>query len=326
MNFPVTPSLVAAVSNAGGLGIVSNNMMTDLLKDGAGSKDDPELQSAHMREQIKAVRKLTDKPIGINLQPGSFGIEARIKVALEESVNVAYTSIGSPGPLTKRLQDAGMKVIHIGTTVRHALKAQEAGVDAFAIAGFEAGGHSPGHGETTLFTILPQVVDAVSIPVLAGGGVGDARGFIAALALGAEGICMGTRFVATHESRWHPEVKRALLDAGETATVTWGKALGTGLGRTLRNKFTDKYLDMETKGATAEELQEFIDTYNDKDEEGRERKAGGYFGVDLEWGEIYMGAVSGLIKDLKGAGDVVTDIVGEAKNVLGKLQDQSIAT
>ena len=137
---------------------------------------------------------------------------------------------------------------------------------------------------------------------------------------------MGTRFVATHESRWHPEVKRALLDAGETATVTWGKALGTGLGRTLRNKFTDKYLDMETKGATAEELQEFIDTYNDKDEEGRERKAGGYFGVDLEWGEIYMGAVSGLIKDLKGAGDVVTDIVGEAKNVLGKLQDQSIAT
>ena len=320
MNFPITPTLVAAVSNAGGLGILSNNMMTNVMADGGGSRDDPELQADHMREQIKDVRKLTDKSIGINLQPASSAVEARMRVAIEEGVNVAYTSMGSPAVLTKRLHDAGMTVIHIGTTVRHAVKAQEAGVDAFAFAGVEAGGHSPGHGETTLFTVLPQVVDAVDIPVLAGGGVGDARGFIAALALGAEGVCMGTRFVATHESRWHPAVKQALLDTSDSTTVAWGKTLGTGLGRTLKNKFTEKYLEMEADGATAEELQTFIDGYKDRDNRGLDRKAGGYFDVDLEWGEIYMGAVSGLISELKSAGDVVPDMIAEAQNVLARLQ------
>lgn len=320
MNFPVTPTLVAAVSNAGGLGILSNNMMTDILADGAGSQDDPELQSAHMRTQIREVRKLTSRSIGINLQPSSFGNDARMRVAIEEGVNVAYTSMGSPKALTERLHDAGLKVIHIGTTVRHAVSAEAAGVDAFAIAGVEAGGHSPGHGETTLFTVLPQVVDAVSIPVLAGGGVGDARGFIAALALGAEGICMGTRFVATHESRWHPTVKQALLNAGDSTTVTWGKALGVGLGRTLRNKFTEKYLEMEANGATVEELNNYIFGYQDQRKRGLDRKAGGYFDVDLEWGEIYMGAVAGLINELKSADTVVPDIISDAQNVLARIQ------
>ncbi len=162
MNYPITPVLIAAVSNAGGLGILSNNMMTDLSTDGGGSLDDPELQAEHMHAQIKDVRRLTDKPIGINLQPASPAIEARMRVAIEEGVQVAYTSMGSPTLITKRLHDAGMKVIHIGTTVRHAVKAQEAGVDAFAIAGVEAGGHSPGHGETTLFTVLPQVTVVLS--------------------------------------------------------------------------------------------------------------------------------------------------------------------
>ena len=319
MNYPVTPTLVAAVSNAGGLGILSNNMMTDISADGGGSRDDPELQAAHMREQIKDVRRLTDKSIGINLQPASSAIEPQMRVAIEEGVNVAYTSMGNPALITKRLHDAGMKVIHIGTTVRHAIKAQEAGVDAFAFAGVEAGGHSPGHGETTLFTGLPQVVDAVDIPVLAGGGVGDARGFIAALALGAEGICMGTRFVATNESRWHPAVKQALLDAGDSNTVAWGMTLGVGLGRSLKNKFTEKYLEMEANGATAEELHTFIDGYKDRDNKGLDRKAGGYFDIDLEWGEIYMGAVAGLISEIKNASDVVWDMIAEAQNVLTRL-------
>jgi NAD(P)H-dependent flavin oxidoreductase YrpB (nitropropane dioxygenase family) len=324
MNYPVTPTLVAAVSNAGGLGILSNNMMTDIAADGAGSKDDPAAQAEHMREQIRDVRRLTDKPIGINLQPASYAVEPRIELAVKEGVQVAYTSMGSPTLITKRLQDAGIKVIHIGTTVRHAVKAQEAGVDAFAIAGVEAGGHSPGHGETTLFTVLPQVVDAVDIPVLAGGGVGDARGFIAALALGAEGICMGTRFLATHESRWHPEVKRILLGANDSTTVAWGKTLGAGLGRTMKNKFTEKYLDMEAQGATAEELQTFIDGYKDQADRGLDRKAGGYFDVDLEWGEIYMGAVSGLISELKNAADVVPDIIAGAEKVLARLHADQV--
>ena len=131
---------------------------------------------------------------------------------------------------------------------------------------------------------------------------------------------MGTRFVATHESRWHPAVKRALVDAGDSNTVAWGKTLGSGLGRTLKNRFTEKYLEMEANGATAEELQPFIDGYKDQANRGLDRKAGGYFDVDLEWGEIYMGAVSGLIRELKSAGDVVPDMIAEAQNVLVRLR------
>jgi NAD(P)H-dependent flavin oxidoreductase YrpB (nitropropane dioxygenase family) len=273
-----------------------------------------------MRSRIREVRQLTERPIGINILITAPFADAWIELAIEEKVPVAYTSLGSPSTaLTERLHEAGIKVIGIGSTVRHATKAMESGVDAFAVAGVEAGGHSPGYGETTLFTVLPQVVDAVDIPVLAGCGVGDARGFIAALALGAEGVCMGTRFVATHESRWHPAVKRALLNAGDGATVAWGKALGSGLGRTLKNSFTERYLEMEASGATAEELQTFIDGYTDPANRGLDRKAGGYFEVDLQWGEIYMGAVSGLIKELKHAGDVVTDIIAEAEGVLNRL-------
>jgi enoyl-[acyl-carrier protein] reductase II len=314
MNYPVTPALVAGVSNAGGLGICSNNMGADF------DSFDSKVQTERMRSRIREVRELTDKPIGINVLVRSSFADAWVQLAVEERVPVVYTSLGSPSTaLTERLHEARIKVISIGSTVRHAIKAMEAGADAFAVAGVEAGGHSPGHGETTLFTILPQVVDAVDIPVLAGCGVGDARGFIAALALGAEGVCMGTRFVATHESRWHPAVKRALLNAGDGATVAWGKALGTGLGRTLKNSFTEKYLEMEANGATAEELQTFIDGYTDPANRGLDRKAGGYFEVDLKWGEIYMGTVSGLIRELKHAGDVVTDMIAEASKVLTRL-------
>lgn len=319
MNYPVTPALVAGVSNAGGLGICALNMQSDVP-----TEDHPEIQEDHMRTQVKQVRDLTDKPIGINLHPDSPLLSAWLKVAVEEGIPVAYTSIGSPSGLAERLKAVGMKVIHIGTTVRHAIKAEEAGVDAFAIAGVEAGGHSPGHGETTLFTVLPQVVDAVDIPVLAGCGVGDARGFIAALALGAEGVCMGTRFLATHESRWHPKTKQALLEAGDSSTVVWRDPRGQEgdrwpLERTLKNRFTERYLEMLSKGVAAKDLEGFINDYQDTTGKGMERKGGGYFEADLEWGEVSMGAVSGLIKELKHAGDVVTDMIAEAEQVLARL-------
>ena len=319
MNYPVTPALVAGVSNAGGLGICANNMEVDV------ESYDPEVQSERMRSRIREVRQLTERPIGINILITAPFADAWIELAIEEKVPVAYTSLGSPSTaLTERLHEAGIKVIGIGSTVRHATKAMESGVDAFAVAGVEAGGHSPGYGETTLFTILPQVVDAVDIPVLAGCGVGDARGFIAALALGAEGVCMGTRFLATHESRWHPKTKQALLDAGDNATVPWRDSRGHGgnrwpLERTFRNKFTQKYQEMDKNGATKEELEAFIDEYQDPAKRGLDRKAGGYFEADLEWGEVNMGAVSGLIKELKHAGDVVTDMIAEAEGVLNRL-------
>ena len=325
MNYPITPALVAGVSNAGGLGICALNMQSDIP-----TEDNPEMQEDHMRTQVREVRGLTDKPIGINLHPASPYLDAWLKVAVEEQIPVAYTSIGSPSGIVERLHEVGMKVIHIGTTVRHAIKAQEAGVDAFAISGVEAGGHSPGHGETTLFTVLPQVVDAIDIPVLSGCGVGDARGFIAALALGAEGVCMGTRFLATHESRWHPKTKQALLDAGDSSTVVWRDPRGHQgdrwpLERTLKNRFTEKYLEMLANGATAKELAGFIDDYQDTANKGMERKGGGYFEADLEWGEVSMGTVSGLIKELKHAGDVVTDMITEAEKVLARLHKDPLS-
>lgn len=314
MNYPVTPNLVAAVSNAGGLGILADNMEIDI------PSEDPKIQSDRMYKQIKKVRSLTDKPIGINLLIRQPWVEAWTELAISEKIPVVYCSLGSPTKeLCDRLHQAGSKIIGIGSTVRHAVKAEMAGVDAFAIAGVEAGGHSPGHGQTTLFTILPQVVDAVNIPVLSGCGVGDARGFIAALALGAEGVCMGTRFIATHESRWHPKAKQALLDAGDSATVAWGKGLGVGLGRSLKNRFTDKYLELEEGGSSTEELQAFIEDYIDPKDRGLERKGGAYLEGDLEWGEMLMGAVSGVIKELKHASDVVTDMVNDAKVILDRL-------
>ena len=316
MNYPVTPALIAGVSNAGGLGICSNNMQVDI------PSDDPQVMAEQVRFQIRETRKLTDKPIGVNLFAfaDTSSWEPRMQVVIEEGIPIVYASEGSPNVLTKKLKDAGSKVMHIGTSVRHAQKAEDAGVDAFVCSGFEAGGHSPGYGETTLFTNLPQVVDAVKIPVLAGCGVGDARSFVAALALGAEGVTMATRFLATHESRWHPRTKQALIEAGDNATVAWGKTILKGaLARSLKNRFTEKYLEMEKNGAPAEELQAMIENYRDPASRGLDRKAGAYFEADMEWGEVVMGAVSGLIKEIKSASDVVTDMVAEADRVLARL-------
>ncbi|MBI2166320.1 MAG: nitronate monooxygenase [Chloroflexi bacterium] len=327
MNYAITPALVAGVSNAGGLGTIASNMQIDIPPSTSNAN------AEHMRSMIREVRKLTNKPFGINIQHGRVinpegkGLErfnpqslAVMRVAIEERVPVAYISMAPPDSfVVETLHDAGMKVMLIGTTVRHGKRAEEAGVDAYLCAGYDAGGHSPGHGDTTLFTELPQVVDALKIPVMAGGCVGDARGLIAAFALGAEGIAMGTRFLATYECRWSQKTKQALINAHDGATVAWGKILGTGLGRTLKNRFTEMYFEMEMKGATAAELQAFIDGYKAPSGRGLDRKAGAYFDADLEWGEVYMGMVSGLIKDIKHAGDVVKDIMAEAERVVARL-------
>ena len=330
--YPITPQLVAAVSNAGGLGICSTNSMVD------HESNDPEVRAEQMRWEIREVRKLTNKPIGVNIRarvvhPDRKGLDkyspielAVIQVVIEEKVPIAFTTLGNPDAMIAKLHEAGMKVMHIGTTVRHANKAEEAGADAFVCAGYEAAGHDPGYGETTIFTVLPQVVDAVQIPVLAGCGIADARGLTAAFALGAEGIVMCTRFLATHESRLHAKVKQAMVEANDTATVAWGKKLGHGLGRTLKNKFTEHYLEREIHGASPEELQAFMVGYQDPAGRGLDRRAGGYFAADLEWGEIYVGAVVGLIREIKHAGDVVTDMVRDAEKVLAGLNANSVST
>ena len=323
MGYSITPALVGAVSNAGGMGTLGWDMMIDK------PYEDRERDAEHMRSMIKEVRKLTNKPFAINLAPktGMNPPLPQMRIAIEERVPVGYISTTKPDPaVVEAMHDAGMKVMSIGTTVRHGKAAEEAGVDIFICAGYDAGGHSPGYGDTTIFTELPQVVDALKIPVMGGCGVGDARGFVAALALGAEGICMGTRFAASNECRWGEKAKRALIEADDGATVVWGKTLGHGLGRTLKNKFTDKYLEMEGSGATAQELQAFMSRYVDPAERGLDRRAGAYFEGDIELGTPFMGAIAGLIKDIKPAAEIVSDIVTEAEKVLARLNKERMSS
>lgn len=330
MHYVVSSELVAAVSNAGGLGICSSshNVYREVR--------DPAERGEQMRTEIREVRKLTNKPIGVNIRarvanPGKKGLDkyspvelAVMKVAIEEKVPIVYTTLGIPDAFVEHLHKFGIKVMHIGSQVRHAKKAEEVGVDAFICTAYDAGGHSPGHGDTTLFTLLPQVVDAVKIPVLAGCGVADARGLVAAFALGAEGICMGSRFAATHESRIVPKAKEALVKADDTATVAWGKKEGGGLGRTLKTPFTEKYLEMEMNGASAEELKAFHDSYRDPANRGLDRRGGAYFEADLEGGTFFAGAVVGLIKEIKHAKDVVKDIAKDADKVLARLNSERL--
>ena len=227
--------------------------------------------------------------------------------------------------------------------MRHAKKAEAVGVDVIAIGGYEAGGHSAGVNEIPVLTLLPQVADVVKTPLLAGGGIADARGLVAAFSLGAEGIAMGTRFAATRESRLHMKTKQAIVDADDKATIIWGRKTeqlgvrperdiakiiagrgGGGLSRTLRNRFTGKYYEMETGGTPVEELVAFVEDYEDLSGKGLDRTAGAILGGDVEWGEAYMGAVSGLVREIKSAADVVRNIVEGVDQVLARLNTNDV--
>jgi enoyl-[acyl-carrier protein] reductase II len=252
MNWVSGANLVAAVSNAGGLGTLGPN---------AGSKDvttDAEETSERIRVQIKKIKDLTEAPFAVNIAVG-FGPALEfskkiVEVVIEEEVPVAIVSVGRPDVYTQKLKEAGMKVMHAISTVRHAKKAEDAGVDAIICEGYEAGGHK-GFTELTTFVLTPMVVDAVDIPVITGGGIGDARGVLAALALGADGIYMGTRFMATAESESHDRVKEAVVKGQDACTVSLRKDFM--LARDLSNSFTEKYLNMHDSGASPDELRDY---------------------------------------------------------------------
>jgi NAD(P)H-dependent flavin oxidoreductase YrpB (nitropropane dioxygenase family) len=209
--------LAAAVSEAGGLGTIGPNagsraVTRDIVETGE-----------RLREQIRRCRELTDKPFAVNFLVGVMGWDRDfsdqcVEVGIEERVPVAVVSQGSPAVYTERLKNAGMKVVHVCSTVRHVRKAEELGVDAVIASGTEGGGHS-GFDQITTLCLIPQAVDAVAIPVVAGGGLVDARGLMGALSLGAEGVYMGTRFMATKECPTHPNVKQAILEATDTSTM-----------------------------------------------------------------------------------------------------------
>ena len=298
MTLIASAELAAAVSNAGGLGIINPN---------AGVAPDADLR-ANLRRQIEKVKSLTDKPVGVNLALRFPEVKELIDVVIEEKIPAVTTSAGNPATYTPYLKEAGVKVFHVVASVRHATGAEARGVDAVIAEGYEAGGHN-GFDELTTFVLVPQVVDAVKIPVVAAGGIADARGLIAALALGAEGVQMGTRFMVTHECIVHQNVKEAVIGATDTGTVTSGRNFI--LTRFLKNELAAKILEMERRGAPAEEMASFIGT-------GRARL--GQLEGDLINGETYAGAIAGMIREVVSAGEIVGRIVEDSEAVLAKLQ------
>ena len=284
--------LCAAVSEAGGLGVLAGGSMT------------PE----ELLEQVRKVKAKTTKPFGVNIPIARPESERLVEISLEEGVEVVFTSAGNPRKFTQQIHDAGKKVIHVSPSATLALKAAEAGVDAVVAEGIEAGGHD-GFEEITTMTLIPQVVEKVNIPVIAAGGIGDSRGFVAALALGAKGVQIGTRFAATHEASCHQNFKQAIVDANDTGTVITGRKMGPT--RCIKNKLTETILEAESKGASAQELFQLIGT-------GRSRRAS--VDGDVEEGTIYCGQIAGLIKDLKSVNEVITEIIEGAEILLNNLQ------
>ena len=286
--------LASKVSNAGGLGIL-----------GAGSMY-PEV----LREQIKKCQAATDRPFAVNIPLLYPSIEEHIASVIELGVPIVFTSAGNPATWTERLQSHGIKVVHVVSSVKFALKAESAGVDAVVAEGFEAGGHN-GREETTTLCLVPAVADALKVPVIAAGGIGDARSTLAAFALGAEGVQLGSRFVATPESSAHQAFKDRVVDAGEGSTRLSLKALTPV--RLLDNAFARQVAAAEAAGESPEALQALL---------GRGRAKKGMFEGDMEAGELEIGQVSGQIRQLIPAAEIVQELVREYELLTQGMADQ----
>ncbi len=290
--------LAAAVSEAGGLGTIGRTAGWD----GRGDWAD------NLRNQIHVARERTGKPFAVNVVVLDPRVRDIADLLIEEKVPIVTTSAGNPAMLTSYFKENGIKVMHVVASVRHARGAEKAGVDAVVAEGYEAGGHN-GVDELPTFVLVPQVVDAVDLPVIAAGGIADARGFVAAMALGAEGVQIGTRFIATTECCAHPSFKQAVLDALDTSTAITGRTIGPTRG--IKNAFTEKLTEMEYTGVSPEKLEEFI---------GMGRSPRGQLRGDLEEGELYCGAIAGMVRQVVPAGEVVRGIIQGADAVLNTLR------
>lgn len=279
--------LASAVSEAGGLGII-----------GAGS-----MYPDTLREHIISCKAATSKPFAVNLPLLYPDIDKHIAIILEEKVPIVFTSAGNPKTWTARLKEAGITVVHVVSSSKFARKCEEAGVDAVVAEGFEAGGHN-GREETTTMCLIPSVREAISIPLIAAGGIGGGRAMMAAMALGAEGVQVGSRFVCTPEASSHMAFKEAITAAGEGDTQLSLKRLTPV--RLLRNRFFENVRDAEARCATTEELEELL---------GRGRAKKGMFEGNLEDGELEIGQVSAQIRDIRPAAEVLQTIWMEFKNV-----------
>ena len=283
--------LAAAVSNAGGLGLI-----------GAGSMY-PEV----LREHIQKCKKVTSKPFGVNVPMLYPAIEKIMDIIIEEGVKIVFTSAGNPKTWTSFLKDKGITVVHVVSSVKFALKAQEAGVDAVVCEGFEAGGHN-GREETTTFTLIPMVKEQLKIPVIAAGGIGSGRGMLAAMVLGADGVQVGSRFAATQESSAHANFKQTIIDVQDGGTELTLKELAPV--RLVKNNFYQQVQELYKKNPSIEEIKELL---------GRARAKKGMFEGDLENGELEIGQVAGLIHDIKTAKEVIDEMIEEYEVVKKQL-------
>lgn len=275
--------LASAVSNAGGLGLL-----------GAGS-----MYPDVLREQIRKCRSATDKPFGVNLPLLYPDLDKHLEIIREEGVRIVFTSAGNPKTYTSVLKAAGITVVHVVSSSKFALKAQEAGCDAVVAEGFEAGGHN-GREETTSMVLIPLVRAAVTIPVIAAGGIATGRQMLAAMILGADGVQVGSRFVATPEASSHAAFKKAVIESAEGDTHLMMKPLVPV--RLLKNAFYQRVAAAEARGAGKEELQQIL---------GRGRAKKGMFEGDLEEGELEIGQVAAMIREIKPAKEVVEEIIKE---------------
>jgi enoyl-[acyl-carrier protein] reductase II len=279
--------LAAAVSNAGGLGLI-----------GAGSMY-PEV----LRTHIQKCKKATKKPFGVNVPLLYPDIEKIMEIIIEEKVKIVFTSAGNPNTWTATLKNSGITVVHVVSSVKFALKAEQAGVDAVVCEGFEAGGHN-GREETTTFALIPMVKEQVKIPVIAAGGIGSGRGMLAAMVLGAGGVQIGSRFAATDESSAHQNFKNSIVGVQEGDTQLTLKELAPV--RLIKNKFYDEVQALYLTKPTQEELKEFL---------GRARAKRGMFEGDLEDGELEIGQIAGLIHEIKPVKIVLKEILEEFNRV-----------
>ena len=279
--------LASAVSNAGGLGLI-----------GAGS-----MYPDVLREHIQKCKAATDKPFGVNVPMLYPNIEEIIQIIIEEGVKIVFTSAGNPKTWTSHLKSHGITVVHVVSSSKFALKAQEAGVDAVVAEGFEAGGHN-GREETTTLTLIPMVKEQISIPLIAAGGIATGRGMLAAMVLGADGVQMGSRFVASFESSAHDNFKNTVLSVKEGDTQVTLKELAPV--RLIKNKFYQDLQELYAKCPSAEELKNLL---------GRARAKRGMFEGDLIEGELEIGQIAGLIHEVKSVEAIVQEVIAEFDEV-----------
>ncbi|MGB5988328.1 MAG: nitronate monooxygenase [Marinifilaceae bacterium] len=278
--------LAAAVSNAGGLGLIgSGSMHTD-----------------NLREHIQKIKQATDKPFGVNIPLLYPQIDDLINIVIEEEVKIVFTSAGSPKKYTTFLKSKGITVVHVVSSALFAKKCEEAGCDAVVAEGFEAGGHN-GREETTTLSLIPEVRESINIPLIAAGGIGSGKSMFAVLALGAEGVQIGSAFAISEESSAHIEFKKLVCESKEGDTILSLKQLAPA--RLIKNKFYTEIKELEDRGASKEEIKEHL---------GKGRAKKGIFEGNLEDGELEIGQVSSQIKEIRSVKDIMQDMISDFNN------------